>query len=187
MPDSLFPIPAELLRMWPDVKVLYKKVINNAYSHPDDRETAHNVLLRLLASGADILLQDDPQAGQILAHLARTSSTESSIDTNANENSRDPNDGNPQLQPEAETERVPAPAPLDHLDFAGLAGLVGLSGLSGGPTGPSLNAQELQQMFSFMAPGLLSGRPERGDEHDADRRRANPHDSERYEEEFYDN
>ncbi len=187
MSNNIFPIPPELLRIWPDVKALYSKVVDNAYSHPDDRETAHNVLLRLVASCADLLLKDDPQVTHVIARLsgvgATTTDSDSSLNTTATDDDRNRNLND---QP---TEEQDSSSPLDHLDLASLAGLVGLNG-GVGPTGPSMNPQELQQMFSFMAPGILAGleSANRMDPAEQPRRRTDDslHTDLRYQDEYFD-
>lgn len=155
---ALLGLSPELLRTWPEVKELYARVVDNAYSHPDDRETAHNVLLRLIASATDMFLKGDPQ-------LIKTASMIKSGGKNEECESQENTDN--QIPESTNSDDLASQLhQIGQMDISGM--------MSGMMTGPSLNSDELQQMFSFLTPEMLginvsptAANPEGDDEEDA--------------------
>ena len=153
-------VPPNVLRVWPIVRKVYLKTAKNAYSHPDDRETAHNVLLRLTASALDLLASGDEDLARITQLMNGDESLVPSATQTDEEDSEEDEDDDVTTP-----HQVPTNSPNPELNLSTLAELAGgMSGLPGltnpggnniGLSGPLLNAEELQNIFSFMSPYML--------------------------------
>lgn len=161
--SNRLPTISEIKRMWPDLSQLYGKLVDNAYAHPDDHETTHNVLLRLQASLMDLYVREDPLLLQVWSALSKTSCDTTNVETASQSTSvHDQEPGQNPLEKPVQSDLTqardlpPAPASSPEFDISTLASL----------TGPSLNSEELQQIFSFMSPymlGLVPGDQSRSD------------------------
>jgi hypothetical protein len=60
---------SSLKELWPSLKTTYERIVDNAYTDPIDKETAHHVILRLHISVLDLWMSDDPLVREMIDRL----------------------------------------------------------------------------------------------------------------------
>ena len=140
-----------LQKVWPDLKLLYRDILKKAYKKEQQREAAHDVLLRLNGSLIDFYLTDSARFAPFFTLCQK-------------ENQHPKGEYGDSDEDSGEEERVNI-----SFDYDSNREHKQSSSLNDMETPPSLGltTDELQQMFSFISPMMLGLLPNQGErQHD---------------------
>lgn len=123
---------SQIEQQWSAVKTAYNRILERAFDTAEKRDTAHTVILKMMASSADLLISNDKD----LLHAMDVITASSNRDQHRQRE-----------QPPRTAERQSQPA-RSHMDIPGMPDMSNLVNMFSGPT-TSLNGEEMRQLFSF--------------------------------------